>query len=402
MSELETRPLGPDDDLDAQRALGERAFGLMTPAEREGWRRRNVPAVAAGRYFAIFDGKRQVGGATWHDMRQWWAGRSLPMAGLAAVKIAPEIRGQGLGRAMVTNVLREIAARGYPLSALYPATITIYRSLGWELAGGTYYASVPARSLRSLVPPDPALPGNGPGSSPVWPVTAGDAGEVLATLGRAHQAARDCGPLTRDVASVETWIRDDPDTYRYLCGDDGFLSCRWQPGNGGLFADYMVAATAASQRELLAVLAGYSSTADTVELRTAPDGPLWWLLRERDAALVKRSMWMLRVVDAPAAIAGRGLGAGVAGSVSLRVLDDVLPGNAGTWRFTADGGKGALERAEPAEGTLTLGARGLAALYAGTPAQALRVAGLVSGGSPDDDAFLTAAFAGACYMLDDF
>jgi hypothetical protein len=49
-----------------------------------------------------------------------------------------------------------------------------------------------------------------------------------------------------------------------------------------------------------------------------------------------------------------------------------------------------------------VGARGLAALYAGTPLVTLRQAGLVSGGSPPDDAALDAAFAATPYMLDDF
>ncbi len=51
---------------------------------------------------------------------------------------------------------------------------------------------------------------------------------------------------------------------------------------------------------------------------------------------------------------------------------------------------------------LTLGARGLAALYAGTPVVTLRQAGLASGGSADGDAALDAAFAATPYMLDVF
>ena len=56
----------------------------------------------------------------------------------------------------------------------------------------------------------------------------------------------------------------------------------------------------------------------------------------------------------------------------------------------------------PADPPLTLGARGLAALYAGTPVTTLRQAGLAVGGSPEQDAVLDAAFAGTAYMLDAF
>jgi predicted acetyltransferase len=400
---MEIRPLTADDDLDQQRDLGERAFGLMSPSYRDGWLRRTVPVVAAGRYFGVFEGGRQVGGAMFHDMRQWWGGRELPMAGIAAVKVAPEARGQGLGRQLMTEVLRQVAARGYPLSALYPATMPLYRALGWELAGSRYHAVVPARSLRDLAPPDKALAPvtqNDSAHPSLRQATASDAAEVRRVLGRAHQAARDCGPVTRDLASIQFWLQDNLGGYRYL-GDDGFISYQWQPGNERLFVDSMAAASPGTQRALLALLAGHSSTADAIEIRISPDSPLWWLLRERDAQLIKRSMWMLRVVDAQAAIASRGFRGGVAGVVSLNVAD-ALPGTGGPWELAIGDGQGKLERAEPDPAALTVGARGLAALYAGTPVATLRLAGLAIGGSAEDDAFLTAAFACSSYMLDDF
>ena len=76
-------------------------------------------------------------------MRQWWCGRAVPMAGVASVKVAPEDRGRGLARRLMTALLDEIAARGYPLSALYPATMPLYRSLGWELGRHAGYRRHP-------------------------------------------------------------------------------------------------------------------------------------------------------------------------------------------------------------------------------------------------------------------
>ncbi len=43
--------------------------------------------------------------AAFHDMRQWWHGRALPMAGVGGVKVAPEQRGRGVGRALMTELL---------------------------------------------------------------------------------------------------------------------------------------------------------------------------------------------------------------------------------------------------------------------------------------------------------
>jgi predicted acetyltransferase len=117
-------------------------------------------------------------------------------------------------------------------------------------------------------------------------------------------------------------------------------------------------------------------------------------------------MWMLRVVDAPAAMTARGFPPAVAAAVPLEINDSARPANSGTWQLEVAGGKGALTpaAAPAARGAapLALGARGLAALYAGTPVATLRLAGLAAGGAPDADAALDAAFAATPYMVDDF
>ena len=325
------------------------------------------------------------------------------MAGVASVKVAPEARGRGIGRQLMTELLARIAARGYPLSALYPATMPIYRSLGWELAGSRYHAVIPARSLRDLLPADKAIKAltpNETGAPGLRKVTPGDAASVISALGHAHEAARDCGPATRDLAWMTDRISHGGE-YAYV-GGDAFLSYEWQPGSHDLFVGWAVAASVASQRELWSVLAGYSSIVHSVTVRTSPDNPIWWLLRERDAQLVKRSMWMLRVVDVKAAIEGRGFGTAVVGSVRLNLADDARPQNAGTWELAVSGGTATLERAEADAGALTLGARGLAALYGGTPMATLRLAGLATGGTAEDDEFLSAAFGCTSFMLDVF
>ena len=113
------------------------------------------PVVAAGRALGAFDGSHLAGTALYHDMRQWWHGRAVPMAGVAGVKVAPEYRGQGVGRALMTALTELMAERGYPLSALYPATMTIYRSLGWEIAGHRHEAVLPSRALSVMARPEP-------------------------------------------------------------------------------------------------------------------------------------------------------------------------------------------------------------------------------------------------------
>jgi predicted acetyltransferase len=405
--DLQIRPLQPADDPEAQLDLAERAFGVIPAAQRER-RLRSMPShIAAGRNLGAFAGRQPAASASFHDMRQWWHGRPVPMAGVAGVMVAPEYRGRGVGRRLMTALLDEIAARGYPLSALFPATVPLYRSLGWELAGARDTVAIPARSLRGLVPPDAAVSGAESRSAPVLRrAVPGDAEAVIAALGRVHEAARDCGPITRDAAMVAEWLAG-PDLYAYLA-EDGFLAYQWHNGNRDLYVERAEAVPGQTVRAFWAHLGSHASMADKVYVRTGPASAFWWLTQERDADIAHRSRWMLRVVDAPAAIAARGFPAATSLSVPLRVADDARPANSGRWRLTVADGAGTLDplgpdaRADPAVPAVTLGARGLAALYAGTPLVTLRQAGLATGGTTDGDAALDAAFAATPYMLDAF
>jgi predicted acetyltransferase len=407
------RLLRPGDDPDAQLDLSERAFGPGSAADRDHRLRSLSRLIAAGRYLGAFCDGRPAAGAVIQDMRQWWLGRPVPMAGVSSVKVAPEYRGRGIGRMLMTVLLDEIAARGYPLSALFPATMPLYRSLGWELAGARDTVVIPARSLLRLVPPDARPPEAG-----TVPATGlrragpADAEAVVALLGRVHEAARDCGPITWDTDSAADWLAD-PGLYAYLA-EDGFLAYRWQRGNQDLYAERAEAISARTARALWTQLGSHASIAEKVYARTGPASAFWWLTRERDADIAHRSRWMLRVVDAPAAIAARGFPAATSLTVPLRITDETRPANSGRWRLTVAGGAGTLDplgpdvpvgtagSSSPAVPAVTLGARGLAALYAGTPLVTLRQAGLAAGGTAADDAALDAAFAATPYMLDAF
>ncbi len=168
-SDLEIRALRPGDDIDAQLDLAERSFGAKGAEERDRWREAVSGHIAGGRCLGAFVGGRPAAGAVFYDMRQWWGGRQVPMAGVSSVRVAPEDRGRGIGRLLMTALLDEIAARDYPLSALFPATMPLYRSLGWELAGARDTAVIPARSLFSLARADPGLAGADPGPPPAPP-----------------------------------------------------------------------------------------------------------------------------------------------------------------------------------------------------------------------------------------
>jgi hypothetical protein len=148
--------------------------------------------------------------------------------------------------------------------------------------------------------------------------------------------------------------------------------------------------------------------AERVKAVVAPDEPVGWLTREPDVE-VEREPWMLRIVDAAAAIAGRGFPALAELAVALQIDDATRPGNAGLWTLEVGGGKGSLHSSVtlppvlvPPAGPVRFGARGFAALYAGIPMATLRRSGLATGGDPGADDALDAAFAGQAFLLDDF
>ena len=247
------------------------------------------------------------------------------------------------------TLLGLIGDRGYHISALYPATLALYRSLGWEIAGGLSQVRIPARSLRSLVPPDASLPCAGPGTEAAPPAAPHlrmrrcgprDAADVLATVGRVHQALRDCGPNTRDEAAVARWLSDEQ-RFAYLA-PDGFLAYRWQHGNDELQVERVIASSAAATRAIWGIVSSHSSIASTVQATVGPADPVQWLTTDPDVSPARQTAWMLRVVDAAAAVAGRGFPPGIELTAVLRLADPDRPAHDGWWTLDVGGSKGVL------------------------------------------------------------
>ena len=406
---LTVRVLEPGEGADAVFDLRIRAFGLVAAGEHDYWQAEQERVIRDRRCLGAFAGHRLVAAARFHDMTQWWNGRAVPMAGVAAVTVAPEERGRGVGRALVTALLEVIAARGYPLSVLFPSTLPIYRSLGWEIAGTSHEAVIAAHALRSLAPADQAVAA-GPEPEPAGGVRrAGpqDAAEAAAVLGRVHGGARDCGPNVPDEQSLRLALGTGS-RFGYLAGD-GLLLYTWREGHDEVFVHLAVAASAATTRALWGVVGSHCWIAERVRARVGPADPVWWLAREPVADAVDHDDWMLRVVDPAAAVAARGFPPAAEFAVRLRLADAARPTNSGLWRLEVGEARGSLVREDDAAaggadvgGILTLGARGLAALYAGAPVATLRRAGLAAGGDAKADALLDGAFAATPFMLDRF
>ncbi|HEY1617841.1 MAG TPA: GNAT family N-acetyltransferase [Streptosporangiaceae bacterium] len=419
---LDIRPLTADDDLRAEVDLASRAFGPGDDADRLATAER---FVAAGQYLGVFDGPALIATARYTDIRQWWRGRPVRTAAIVSVKVAPEERGRGAGRALMTALVELTAERGFALSVLYPATARLYRSVGYELAGGQYEVVVPSRSLLRLLPPDVAAGYGQVGADPgaVADAAAGraglrragpaDAAEIVKVEESCRMAARDCGPITYGAADLAGLI-DDEEIYCYLA-PDGSVAYRWNRSQDELTVYSLVAGSAATARALWLIVASHATMVARVRAYVSPADPVNWLLSEPDAALARAEQWMLRLLDPAAAISGRGYPAGARAVVPLELTDTLFPAHSGRWLLEIAAGEARLSRpgsgpggagtAGPAGAAATdplrLGPRGLAALYAGTPLRTLRIAGLITGGEDAAEA-LDEAFGCTPHMFDYF
>jgi predicted acetyltransferase len=223
-----------------------------------------------------------------------------------------------------------------------------------------------------------------------------------------HAAAFDCGPATRDAATVRRWLAD-PEMFCYLA-DDGFLGYRWHGGTDkAILVEALQACSARTYRALWRIVASHSSVTEKIYAMVGPADSLSWLTREPDVDLCRLRHWMLRLVDPATAVSGRGFPPAATAEVTLELTDANLPGNAGRYTLAVSGGSGSLIKGGtglsaglPVASLVMLGPRGFAALYAGLPMATLRSAGLAAGGDSDTDRALDSVFGAQSFMLDYF
>ncbi len=384
---MDIRDLTPD-DLGAALDVRNRSFGPLDPARRGWWTSLQTHAAEQGRLLGAFQGGRLAATARIMAFNQWWGGRSLPMAGIGGVVVAPEDRGRGVGAALMVAVLDRAGDQRFPVSALYPATTPPYRRAGYELAGSRYTISVPSDAVRRLTKrSDPVV---------VWRARTGDAAEVVATIGRLHARHRDHGPFD-DEPRGWAEVLEDENYFGYLAAD-GFVGFAFD-GSDALRVSHLVAGSERTLRTFWGLVGSGSSVAPTVRACVGPEDPVWWLLADCLPTMHTTEQWMLRIVDLETAIAGRGFPPNVEADVGLRVTDEQRPQNSGSFRVRVSAGQATLTRVKSLDDGLEVGARGLAALFAGVRVATLRRAGLVVGGTEERDAVADVVFAADAFML---
>jgi predicted acetyltransferase len=353
----------------------------------------------------VVDDGRVLATAGERRFTQWFGGREVAMSGIWGVATLPESRGAGHASAAVMQLLRDARDRGDPLTALYPAILQPYRRLGYAL-GGSYVThelridDIP-REIHSPLTAEPYVPER-------------DLEAVRACYRRTMSVHN--GPID----SEDPWWWNDRilghwsanDIHRVVVvrgadGVDGYASFVQREHEGHLDISFrldckhFVAATPEAYRALLVYVRGFAGVGQALRYTGPPDDPTSLFVEVQRLAIESNYRWMLRLLDVPAALAGRGYPP-VSGAVTLEVDDPRFEENRGPWRVSARDGVVEVEAAS-GDADLVVDIRALSAMYTGflSPYELARVGWL----KPDERVvpFLASLFAGpAPFMLDFF
>lgn len=294
--------------------------------------------------------------AAWR-IDQWWGGRPVPAAAIAFVGVDPPARGRGVASRLLATTLGRLRAEGAALALLYPATLPLYEKQGFARAGVSRRLSAPPASFGR---PRPDLP-------PMVPLKALDA-DLLAALRR--QAPHD-GMLERDEAlwtlALHPDGESDVDVYLALGagGPEGYLALT-PPRAGRLrVADHRLL-TAEAAAAAAGLLASYRGRVERVTWSAGEDDPLLLGMVETGVAIDEWEEWMLRILDAPAALSARGYPGGVGAELLLKIDDLVMQQNDGYWKLTVEDGKGFVTSVTDAcAANIRLSSNTLSALFSG-------------------------------------
>lgn len=387
---MEIRALRPS-ELEQAWELDRDAF--HAPA----WRRELFLRLDPARVIGAFEGGRLCAMAAAHPLAQYFGGRPVPMGGLASVAVAPDRRGGGLAKQVCAAALRAMRERGEAISSLYPATTSLYRALGWEVAGLYVWHKVAPAALRAL--PAPARRSLRPASL-----------EEIALLRGCYDRVASGTPGF--LARSDAWWQRLAAAWKghsvYVAlgeggGVDGYLVSLQLDGEygalGGPFrmaVRELVAATRDAALSLWGLCGSWSSQVSDLYAVGAAEDSLLFAAPEQVLQTLAQIRWMTRIVDAARAVAARGFPDGLELEVPVSLLDSVLPENHGAFVLRVRKGQGELARAARAAADAPrLAIGGFASLYTGfAPTARLDRAGLLEGGSPGARAALDAAFAG--------
>lgn len=387
------RPLVAD-DLPQMLALGKEAFGDFPPGYTPPDPADHPPP---GRHsWGTFDGGVLVAKVVRREFDSWFHGRQVPTNGIAGVAVSAEHRGAGLLDDLMIAVLEEgLLERGEAVSTLFPTAPGIYRRYGFELVSSYDTVEIPTSRLASVPAPQ---------HTTIRRATAADFDAVRHVY--ATWAAAQNGPLTRTGASfpadADEFIADFTGVTLAEAGGEVVGYASWKRGTGydaaaTLEIADLVALTRDASLALWRLFASFATVTGHVRLLTSGRDSARLVLPFADWQVVHSQPYMLRVHDVAGAFSGLPLDE----PLNFSVAGDLLGTTNGHWSLTAYDGVSTCVAGTA--GGPTFAPRGLALFYAGAASCAdLRMAGLLTGGSVEDDRRLDTLFDGRQLHIRDY
>ena len=190
-------------------------------------------------------------------------------------------------------------------------------------------------------------------------------------------------------------------TVTYIIGDleapEGFAIFKIGDRQGGqgqpLVATDLAATTPLALRRLATLIHDHRSMHGSVQWHGSPNDPLLYLADEQFIKAEEYMYWMLRIVDVPLALSGRGYPKNFQGEIHLDVHDSLIDANSGRWVLEIKGDSLLVNRG--GEGHLQLDVADFAPLFSGqqSASQLARI-GALQCDDPSQIELADAAFAG--------
>jgi predicted acetyltransferase len=349
------------DDLAGLAELFRIAFGRSVTRAAD-----DAPDLDPDRALVVIGPRGEVAAASHiRPMQQWYGGRPVAVAGYSPVAVLPEFRGRGWGTAVTVGQFADLRARGEVVAGLFPASVQLYRAVGFELAGSYVQRRFPARDLAAIAPRRPVDVRRGTPDD----VDAVHRCQAAAAVGRDGALTRDdrwwSQRMPRDLAKTFLYVVDDLARPGEVLG---YAVCGHGPGRPPYDYSVHVGEVLAEDpdvvRALWAVVASSGSQAPDVHVIGPAEDDLFLLAPHAAPDVVEAEIrWMVRLVDVVGAVAGRGWPSAARGRVHLEVSDDDAPWNAGRWILEVSDGRATMSRGGSGEVQATIG--GLSSWWSG-------------------------------------
>ena len=352
------------------------------------------PVAEPERTLAVFDGDAIVGTAGAFTFDLAVPGGRLPAAGVTYVSVRSTHRRRGLLASMMRRQLDDIHDRGEPIAVLWASEAAIYGRFGYGVASQIVRIEVDRvdATLRRDLAADADLR--------VRTVTPGEVVSDIEAIERALVEHRP-GQFLRDKRWIEQLVADPKTRRNGMSKLKGLLAesadgdvlgyALYRTKNdslrphmlpdGEVFVWAQAATTPAADVALARALLSLDLMRRVRWWNRPADSSLPHVLADpRHARTTALDGVHLRVVDLPAALAGRRYAAPI--DVVLEVRDDLCPWNTGRWHLRG-GRDDATCMSTDAEPQLRLGIEDLGAVYlGGTTLTTLAAAGRVVAADP--------------------